>query len=53
VQVVGDFARFYCMSPSDVLAMPYKRFIAFLLYKHKVEKKEADEIKKWQSRQKR
>jgi hypothetical protein len=51
--MIGDFCRFYGMSVNEVLSMPYRRFIAFLIYKGKAIEREIKEAREWQAKSKK
>jgi hypothetical protein len=51
VEITGNFARFYYMSPDLVLKMPYRRFVAYLIYKGKAQDKEMKAAENWRNQQ--
>ncbi|MFA5423693.1 MAG: hypothetical protein WC374_07520 [Phycisphaerae bacterium] len=41
------------MSVNEILAMPYRRFTAFLIYKARALERESKEAKEWQAKSKK
>jgi hypothetical protein len=52
VVLFGEFARFFYMSPVDVLALPWRMFFALLEHKNNMIRQEENRMKQWQSKRK-